>query len=98
MRVFKDVNINQMNIKPHNVIFSHTSERDYEMSRIMLLEKIDGLESDEYLLLEGYHCSCYDFDETNWDAIIYTMNELQILAQSKGTHEKPTFWNMVLNY
>lgn len=95
MRLFENENIRYLNIQPHNVVFAWTSQIDYEMGRKILLENLDGLEYDEYLLLEGGHCSCYDFDETEWDAIVYTKEELRKLAKS---YSEETFWNMIKNY
>lgn len=81
-------------IKPHQILVVSSSSPDWEMSREMLLKDIEGLDYDEYLYLEGSHCSCYDFDETEWDGIIYTKEELIKLAESydKGN----VFWSQVL--
>lgn len=54
---------NKKPILAHNIIYAVTSEQDYEMSRLIILE-----ENYKYIVLEGSHCSCYDFDETTWDA------------------------------
>lgn len=101
MRTYeKNINLNQIDIKPHNIVFTGTSGRDYEMQRIILLEDIDGLDHDEYLLLEGGHCSCYGFDETSWQATIYKLDELCKLAESHkdSDYEITEFWRMILKY
>lgn len=97
MRNFSEENINNMIIKPHNIVFAWTSEPDYEMDRIMVLNNIEGIERDEYLVLGGGHCSCYDFDETSWDGTVYTKQELQSLANAEYNKEN-LFWNMVNRY
>lgn len=98
MRNFSEENINNMIIKPHNIVFAWTSEPDYEMNRIMVLNNIEGIDEwDEYLVLEGGHCSCYDFDETSWYGTVYTKQELQSLANAEYNKEN-LFWNMVNRY
>ncbi|HBF4616132.1 TPA: hypothetical protein KOO48_001927 [Clostridioides difficile] len=47
--------LNDLNLKPHNVLFSYTTPEDYDMGRSMLLEGVSPLSYNEYLLLEG----CY---------------------------------------
>lgn len=98
MKLFGKGNvINNLELKPHNILFSWTSPQDYEMVRYMLIEDIDGLDHNEYLLLEGGHCSCYGFDETDWDAIVYTKDELLKLANAEYYYDN-SFWIMVRDY
>jgi hypothetical protein len=98
MRNFSEENINNMVIKPHNIVFAWTSEPDYEMNRIMVLNNIEGLDKwDEYLVLEGGHCSCYDFDETSWCGTVYTKQELLAIANAEY-NKNNTFWDMVSSY
>lgn len=76
-------NIKGKKIELHNVLFATTSERDYEMVRLLLLEDMPDTEYGEYVLAEGGHCSCYDFDETEWDCVKITDDELnKILEQN----------------
>ena len=76
-------NIKGKEIKLHNILFATTSERDYEMIRLLLLENMPDTEYGEYVLAEGGHCSCYNFDETEWDCVKITDNELnKILEQN----------------
>lgn len=84
-------------IKPHQILFTWTSYPDWEMERKILLEQVDGLDYDEYLLLEGFHCSCYGFDDTKWEGIIYTKDELRKLANA-DYNGKDLFWEMVRDY
>lgn len=98
MRDFgKGSTLNNLGLKPHNILFSYTTPQDYEMGRYILVEDIEGLEWGEYLFLEGWHCSCYDFDETEWTATAYTRDELIKLARA-DYNKKDKLWNMILNY
>ena len=77
--------INEKEIKPHNILYCVTSEMYYEMARLILLEDMPDTESGEYVLVEGDHCSCYDFDDTYWDATVYTGDELvRLLSDCKN--------------
>jgi hypothetical protein len=79
-----------LDIKPHNIVVAVTSEPDYEMQRQILL----NYGYYKYIVLDGWHCSCYDFDETEWEAIEYTEEELSKLANAdynKGNE----FWEKV---
>lgn len=93
-----NTNLNNMAIKPHNILFAWTSEPSYEMDRIIVLENLhDILSYDEVLVLEGGHCSCYDFDETQWDGIIYTKDELRKIARA-DYNKGNVFYQMLVNY
>ena len=86
----KKIDWKTLKIMPHNIVVAWTSEPDYEMSRIILLE--NGY--DEYVVLEGGHCSCYDFDETEWDATVYETGELIKLANA-DYNQNDKFWQLV---
>ena len=73
---------NKTDIKMHNVLFAITSERDYEMERLLLLENMPDTNYNEYVLAEGYHCSCYDFDDTTWDCTKLNEEELKKLLEN----------------
>lgn len=93
-----NTNLNNMVIKPHNILFAWTSEPDWEMSRIIVLENLEGVIGyDEVLVLEGGHCSCYDFDETSWDGIVYTKDELKKLANA-DYNKNDLFYQMLAKY
>ncbi len=84
MEVF---NLDNFQIEPHHILVAVTSEPDYEMERRILLK----LNYDRYVLVEGSHCSCYDFDDTEWSAIEYTRDELVKLANAKYNRIS-SFW------
>lgn len=89
--------LNDLNIKPHNIIITYTEVDCYDESRCILLHDIEGLGYDEFLVLEGGHCSCYGFDETEWSATVYKDDELKTLANAPY-NEKSKFWQMVKSY
>lgn len=96
MRNYENANkLKKEGIKPHQILVAITSEPDYEMDRKMLLENIEGLKWDEYLILEGFHCSCYDFDDTDWSGTIYNKEELSKLAKA-DYNKDDVFWKEVL--
>jgi hypothetical protein len=65
----------------HKIIFTLTSEEDYSMQRLIVAEDFPKL--GDFIILYGSHCSCYDFDETEWDATIVSEEE-EIKALIKG--------------
>ena len=34
-----------------------------------------------YMVIHGYHCSCYNFDDTKWEATVYNREELVTLMR-----------------
>ena len=62
----------------HNIIFVATSDPNYEMNRTIVVENWD--DSQEYLVVQGGHCSCYGFDESQWYGTSYTHDELVKVA------------------
>lgn len=90
-------------IKFHNVVIIITSKPDYEMSRWILLEDLKDIKYDEYVVVEGSHCSCYGFDDTEWEAIKYTKEELIKIANDRiesdnWYDEEKRFYELVLEY
>lgn len=73
-------------IEPWRIICAAQSEPDYSEERYMLIYAGDG--SDDYydkgyILLEGWHCSCYDWPEVDWDATYYEEDELLKIADMR---------------
>lgn len=66
----------------HKILFCITSPIDYEMERIFILE---GDKYDEYIMVEGSHCSCFDFDESIWDATLFESSE-ELIKVLKENH------------
>ena len=58
-------------IPARQILFAATSDQDYDMSRTIILDT-----DKSYTGIKGSHCSCYGFDETEWDATEYTGEEL----------------------
>lgn len=81
----KTIDAKTLNTKPHNILFASTSDQDYEMSRLILLEDVE--EYGNYIILEGSHCSCYGFDDTQWEAVQYTEEELKALPLDYGIED-----------
>jgi hypothetical protein len=90
---------NKTDLKMHNILFCTTSKEDYEMERLMLLEYMPDCEH-QYVLIEGYHCSCFDFDECTWHAI--ELNQEELIKLLKNTREYETLRkelkNFLINY
>lgn len=96
-------------IKLHNVVIAITTKPDYEMTRWMLLEPLCNDElnkktNDRYIICEGYHCSCYNFDDTKWEYCSYTKEELNKLVEAKlkkqnyWYHEEKQFYELIKDY
>jgi len=64
------------------IVFVVTTSPYYEMHRILLIE--DWPNRDEFTLVEGYHQSLCGFDDTKWEAMVYTCNELKRLVIGWG--------------
>lgn len=79
----RNYDLKDVKIELHNVVFSTTTPEDYEMDRLLLLENMPQTNWDEYVLAEGGHCSCYGFNETQWDATVFTEEELNKLMEAE---------------
>ena len=93
-------------IEPWRIVCAAQSEPDYSEDRQILL--YGGNEGDyhgkgPFVVLDGGHCSCFDWEEVDWDATEYSRDELVRLAESKlegdGCYSKSeaAFWKMVLH-
>lgn len=70
----------------HEILFAVTSEIDYEMDRLVLLEHREDFET-QFILIEGGHCSCYDFDDTQWEGLVMTEEELEKLLENVSEYQ-----------
>lgn len=80
----KKYDIKGKKIEPYNIVCAITSEPDYKMTRIILLEDMPDTNYNEYVLMEGSHCSCYGFDETEWDCTQLTEEELKTILEQNA--------------
>lgn len=78
---------NKTDIKMHNVLFAITRNDCGFEERLLLLENMPNANCDEFILVEGYHCSCYDFDETKWECTQLTKKELNKLLENVKDYE-----------
>lgn len=90
-------------VKFHNIVIAVTSEPDYNMDRWLLLEDLEDLKYGEYVVVEGGHCSCYGFDDTQWSAMRYSKEELIKLAELRASEkcwykEEKEFYKLVIDY
>ena len=81
----KKVNYKEVKTEPRNILFASTSNQDYEMSRIILIE---SSKNSLYVVLRGSHCSCYGFEDIEWDAMSYTEEQLIKLPLDCGEEER----------
>ena len=96
-------NLKKEKVKFHNVVIAITTKPNYDMSRWLLLEDLEDLEWNEYVVVEGFHCSCYGFDDTNWEAIKCTEEELVKIAKDRTNsesydREEKEFCRLILEY
>lgn len=80
-------------IMPFDPLWVTTSKREYREAvrrmgeeRYMLIYAGDGINDyydKGYILLEGWHCSCYDWPEVDWDATYYEEDELLKIADMR---------------
>ena len=89
-------------IKTWRIICAAQSEPDYSESRQILIYAGEDTWERRYMLLDGGHCSCFDWEDVEWDAVEYTEEELLALAESKKDGEgcyydsERLFWQSVL--
>ena len=62
-----------------SVLFAFTTPEEYEMERLVIAERYEG-EWQKYVVAQGGHCSCYEFDAVKWDAWIVDQEELVSMA------------------
>jgi len=83
MKRIKNFEINEIPI--WKIVAVATSDPDYEMDRTIFVEHYPDY--GDYCIIKGFHCSCYSFDDTDWEATQYTRQQLIKLAKSWLGHE-----------
>ena len=68
-------NFSLESVPQHKILLVVTSPDDYSMSHMIVAE--DYPDVGDMTVIEGYHCSCYGFDDTTWEAMTYTEKELK---------------------
>lgn len=76
-------------IEPWRIICAMQTEPDYDEERFMLIYAGDNVYDDRYALIEGSHCSCYDWNDTEFHGTEYTRKELETLYKNK---DENAFW------
>lgn len=77
---------NKNDIKVFNVVFATSNlPCSFEEERLLLLENMPDTLPFEYVLAEGYHCSCYDFNDIEWDCLSLTIDELERLLLNSNS-------------
>ena len=62
-------------IPHHSIVVAVTTEEDCcDTQRYLLAEHQPGV--GQYTLIEGGHCSCYEFEDIDWTATIYEHDEI----------------------
>lgn len=91
MRNYENVNtINESYLKPNQIILCNTTLGDDVVYRKFLLDHIEGLTIDEYLLLEGHG----DYGaQLEWTERVCTIKELLEIADKNC--DDVIFWNQV---
>ena len=74
-------------IEPWRIVCAAQSEPDYSEERQILCyasERGDYYHNGgPFVLIDGGHCSCYDWEDVEWYATEYTLDEIEALAKSK---------------
>lgn len=92
MRNYENVNIlNEIYLKLDQIILCNTKLYDEEYHRLFLLDHVEGLSVDEYLLLEGI--GNYTDNNTIWKGTICKRKELLELVDKNKDDD--IFWNQV---
>lgn len=65
------------------VVCASESTPFYDGSKLILIDAGERYPSGEsFILLDGYHCSCYGWEETAFDCTSYSREELRELANA----------------
>ena len=69
----------------HSIVFTVSSDDICcDWDRIYYIENLNiecKVDYDSYLIIDGSHCSCYDFEDTEWTATEYTFGEFKKLVE-----------------
>jgi len=93
--------VDPYNIPISDIVLSYTQDEGYESQRNFLLETYGYSKvGEDYIIIEGSHCSCYGYDDMDWDITAYDSEELIKVAKGrvKTSYFNPEFWKMVLKY
>lgn len=97
MKAIKNFRIDQ--VPMWRVVAATTSAPDYEMDRTLFVEHHPDW--GEYTIIHGAHCSCYGFDETEWDATVYTkaqLLKLMVLWERDSNSSERAIAPLVIRY
>lgn len=105
----RDMKIQAKDIVGSAVAVAYTDEHAWESSRIMLVVTWDipdglyGLSKDsEYAIIRGSHCSCYGYEDIEYDATLVSEEELLKLTKAPYNNDpedsEAPFWNSVREY
>lgn len=91
-------------VLPHHIAFAFTAENnDMGMDRIFLLEGFPNY--GHFTIVNGGHCSCYNFNEVKWDARVFKLEtehgELKAILQKwfdDGLPIEQNFARTVIKY
>lgn len=89
-------------IEPWRIICAAQSEPDYSEERYILIYSGENVWDDVYAVIEGGHCSCFSWNDVEWDGVEYGRDELLKLAESKigdsgwYCRAEQRFWKMVV--
>lgn len=91
----KTMDIKDLKISEKNILVCYTSGPDYQMSREILIDNtLYGYKKDEeFAYVEGYHCSCYDFNDCKFDVTIYSKEEIKKIAKAPYNRGSK-FWEL----
>ena len=78
-------------VRVESVVICVTTGYEYFKYRYVLLEDLNDLKWNEYVIATANHCSCYGFNDTEWNAIKYTDEELRDLIKKKLMYQ--TEWD-----
>jgi hypothetical protein len=91
-------------IPTDHVVFTVTSaDQCCDMDRMYLIEHWPEHDygDEQFLVLSGGHCSCYDFPQADWEATYYSREELEKVARAwakSGIWTEEQMGRLIANY